>query len=118
MSELPPCPKCASAYTYADRGLHVCPECGHEWSPHAAAPTGDVAADGPRVWKDANGTVLQDGDTVVIVKDLKVRGASGPLKVGTKVRNIRLVDGDHDIDCKIDGFGPMQLKSQYVRKAN
>jgi protein PhnA len=74
------------------------------------------AADGPKVWKDANGNVLQDGDTVTIVKDLKVRGASGSLKVGTKVRNIRLIEGDHDIDCKIDGFGAMQLKSEYVRK--
>lgn len=114
MSDLPPCPKCTSTFTYLDRELHVCPECGHEWSPSATATA--PAADGPKVWKDANGTVLQDGDSVVIVKDLKVRGASGALKVGTKVRNIRLVDGDHDIDCKIDGFGAMQLKSMYVRK--
>lgn len=114
MTELPPCPKCTSTFTYLDRALHVCPECGHEWQPAAAdaAPTGD----GPKVWKDANGNVLQDGDTVTIVKDLKVRGASGSLKVGTKVRNIRLIEGDHDIDCKIDGFGAMQLKSDYVRK--
>ena len=119
MSDLPPCPQCKSAYTYEDRGLYVCPECGHEWSKDAAAAeaTAAAAADGPKVWKDANGTVLQDGDSVVIIKDLKVRGASGALKVGTKVRNIRLVDGDHDIDCKIDGFGAMQLKSEFVRKA-
>lgn len=119
MSELPPCPQCKSAYTYEDRNLCVCPECGHEWSKNAAAAeaAAAAAADGPKVWKDANGTVLQDGDSVVIIKDLKVRGASGALKVGTKVRNIRLVDGDHDIDCKIDGFGAMQLKSEFVRKA-
>ena len=118
MSELPPCPQCKSAYTYEDRSLCVCPECGHEWSKVAAAAeaAAAAAADGPKVWKDANGTVLQDGDSVVIVKDLKVRGATGALKVGTKVRNIRLVDGDHDIDCKIDGFGAMQLKSEFVRK--
>ena len=114
MTELPPCPTCTSTFNYLERDLHVCPECGHEWQPAAAdaAP----AADGPKVWKDANGNVLQDGDTVTIVKDLKVRGASGSLKVGTKVRNIRLIEGDHDIDCKIDGFGAMQLKSEYVRK--
>jgi protein PhnA len=115
MSELPPCPQCKSTYTYEDRALFVCPECGHEWSAAAVAESAPVA-DGPKVWKDANGTVLQDGDSVVVIKDLKVRGASSSLKVGTKVRNIRLVDGDHDIDCKIDGFGAMQLKSEYVRK--
>jgi len=116
MTELPPCPQCKSTFTYEDRSLLVCPECGHEWSKSDASATEVAAADGPRVWKDANGTVLQDGDSVVVIKDLKVRGASGALKVGTKVRNIRLVDGDHDIDCKIDGFGAMQLKSEYVRK--
>ena len=117
MSDLPACPKCASSYTYADRGLHVCPECGHEWSPNDAAAAAATASDGPKVWKDANGNVLQDGDTVTVIKDLKVRGSSSVVKVGTKVRNIRLIDGDHDIDCKIDGFGPMQLKSEFVRKA-
>ena len=118
MTELPPCPQCKSTFTYEDRSLLVCPECGHEWSKSdaAAAAAAAAAADAPRVWKDANCTVLQDGDSVVVIKDLKVRGASGSLKVGTKVRNIRLVDGDHDIDCKIDGFGAMQLKSEYVRK--
>jgi protein PhnA len=112
MTELPPCPQCQSAFTYLDRALHVCPECGHEWSAtEVPAATGQA-----RVVKDANGNVLQDGDTVTVIKDLKVRGATSSLKVGTKVRNIRLVDGDHDIDCKIDGFGAMQLKSAYVRK--
>lgn len=90
----------------------VCPECAHEWSLGATAPQ-EVA----RVWKDANGNVLQDGDTVVLVKDLKVKGSSSAIKVGTKVKNIRLVEGDHDIDCKIDGFGAMQLKSEFVKKA-
>lgn len=116
MTELPPCPQCKSTFAYEDRGLLVCPECGHEWSKGDEAAATEAVVDGPRVWKDANGTVLQDGDSVVVIKDLKVRGASGSLKVGTKVRNIRLVDGDHDIDCKIDGFGAMQLKSEYVRK--
>lgn len=113
MSTLPPCPKCASTYAYEDRGGLVCPECGHEWRPEVAAADASEA----RVWKDANGNVLQDGDTVTLVKDLKVKGSSSVIKVGTKVRNIRLVDGDHDIDCKIDGFGAMQLKSEFVRKA-
>lgn len=116
MHDLPPCPQCKSTFAYEDRNLLVCPECGHEWAKDAAAVPVAEATDGARVWKDANGTVLQDGDSVVVIKDLKVRGASGSLKVGTKVRNIRLVDGDHDIDCKIDGFGAMQLKSEYVRK--
>jgi protein PhnA len=113
MTDLPPCPKCRSPFTYLDRERHTCPECGHEWSAtDGAAP----AADAPRVVRDANGNVLQDGDTVTVVKDLKVRGATSSLKVGTKVRNIRIVEGDHDIDCKIDGFGAMQLKSEFVRK--
>jgi len=90
----------------------VCPECAHEWSPSAAA-----VADGPRVHKDANGNILEDGDTVTVIKDLKLRGGSGIVKQGTKVKNIRLVDEDHDIDCRIDGFGPMKLKSEYVKKA-
>jgi protein PhnA len=115
MRDLPPCPKCTSAFTYLDRALLTCPECGHEWS-QDATPAAAPAADGPKVWKDANGNVLQDGDSVTIIKDLKVRGATSSLKVGTKVRNIRLIEGDHDIDCKIDGFGAMQLKSEYVRK--
>lgn len=112
MSELPNCPKCNSEYTYENGALLVCPECAHEWSPAEAA-----SADEVRVWKDANGNVLQDGDTVTVIKDLKVRGSSSVIKGGTKVKNIRLIEGDHDIDCKIDGFGSMQLKSEFVRKA-
>ena len=113
MSTLPPCPQCHSEYTYEDGTQLVCPECGHEWSAEAS-----VAADeGERVVKDANGNVLQDGDSVTVIKDLKIKGSSLVVKVGTKVRNIRLVDGDHDIDCKIDGIGAMGLKSEFVRKA-
>ena len=112
MSTLPPCPECGSAYAYEDGPGLVCPECGHEWSAVAAE-----AADAPRVVKDAVGNILQDGDTVTVIKDLKVKGSSSSVKVGTKVKNIRLVEGDHDIDCRIDGFGAMQLKSEFVRKA-
>ena len=112
MSTLPACPKCHDEYTYEDGNLLICPSCGHEWNPaEAAAP--DVA----KVWKDANGNVLQDGDTVTLVKDLKIKGSSSVVKVGTKVKNIRLIEGDHDIDCKIEGFGAMQLKTEFVRKA-
>ncbi len=118
MPDLPACPRCASTYTYADGALLVCPECGHEWAAAADADTTDADADaGARVVLDAVGNRLADGDTVTIIKDLKVKGAGGALKVGTKVRNIRLVEGDHDIDCRIDGFGAMQLKSEFVRKA-
>ena len=113
MSTLPPCPQCSSEYTYEDGAQLVCPECGHEWSAQPAAE----ADEGGRVFKDANGNVLQDGDSVTVIKDLKVKGSSLVVKVGTKVRNIRLVDGDHDIDCKIDGIGAMKLKSEFVRKA-
>jgi protein PhnA len=113
MSALPPCPSCGSTYAYEDRGQFVCPECGLEWTVDASVA--DLAEG--RVWKDANGNRLQDGDTVTLIKDLKVKGSSAVIKVGTKVRNIRLVEGDHDIDCKIDGFGAMQLKSEFVRKA-
>ena len=113
MSTLPPCPKCNSEYTYEDGTLYVCPECGHEWSKEAGAES----ADDTLVVRDAHGNLLQDGDTVTIIKDLKVKGASSALKVGTKVWNIRLVEGDHNIDCKIDGFGAMQLKSEFVKKA-
>lgn len=112
MTALPPCPNCAGTYTYEDGALLVCPECAHEWSPDAAEP-GEQA----RVVRDAVGNVLQDGDSVTVIKDLKVRGSSLVVKVGTKVRNIRLVDGDHDIDCKVDGVGPMGLKSEFVKKA-
>ncbi|NGM82028.1 alkylphosphonate utilization protein [Paenibacillus sp. 7124] len=112
MSNLPNCPKCNSEYTYEDRGLYVCPECAHEWTLESEP---EVTQD-QRIIKDANGNILNDGDTVTIIKDLKVKGSSSVLKVGTKVKNIRLVDGDHDIDCKIDGFGAMSLKSEFVKK--
>ena len=111
MSTLPACPACASELTYEDGPLLICPECAHEWS-----PTAEASADEGAVIRDANGAVLADGDTVTVIKDLKVKGASQVLKVGTKVKNIRLVGGDHDIDCKIDGFGAMKLKSEFVRK--
>ena len=112
---MPACPKCASAYVYADAGLFVCPECAHEWPQQT--PEGQAADDEARVWKDANGQLLQDGDSVTVIKDLKLKGSSLVVKVGTKVKNIRLIEGDHDIDCKIDGFGAMQLKSEFVKKA-
>lgn len=111
MQDLPNCPKCNSEYTYEDGNLFVCPECAHEWTTTEA----DVAEE-ESVIKDANGNVLQNGDTVTVIKDLKVKGSSSSVKMGTKVKNIKLVDGDHDIDCKIDGFGAMSLKSQYVKK--
>jgi len=113
MSALPPCPKCGSEYTYEDGEMFVCPECGHDW-PQAAA-VAEEASDA-LVIKDSNGNLLQDGDTVTVIKDLKVKGTSLVVKVGTKVKNIRLIEGDHDIDCKIDGIGPMQLKSEFVKK--
>lgn len=115
MSDAPPCPECGSEHSYELGGFQVCSMCAHEWVLGAA--DADEAA-GP-VIRDSVGNVLADGDTVTVIKDLKVKGAGGPIKVGTKVRNIRLVDGvgDHDIDCKVDGFGPMQLKSSVVRKA-
>lgn len=113
MSELPKCPQCGSEYTYEDGAMYVCPECGHEWSRDAAGE----ASEDVRVVRDANGNALADGDTVTVIKDLKVKGSSLVVKVGTKVKNIRLVEGDHDIDCRIDGIGPMQLKSEFVKKA-
>ena len=116
MSDLPNCPKCQSALTYEDGSLLVCPECAHEWTPGAPAAAAAPAEEG-LVVKDAFGTVLADGDTVTMVKDLKVKGATSALKAGTKVKNIRLVDGDHNIDCRIDGFGAMALKSEFVKKA-
>lgn len=112
MSNLPNCPQCNSEFTYEDGDMYICPECSHEWSKEA---TGD-ASEQNKVIKDANGNVLQDGDTVTVIKDLKVKGSSLVVKVGTKVKNIRLVDGDHDIDCKIDGIGAMKLKSEFVKK--
>lgn len=113
MTQLPPCPKCASSLTYEDGALYVCPECAHEWSAQAPAESPEAG----RVVRDAHGTVLQDGDTVTVIKDLKVRGSSSVVKVGTKVKNIRLVEGDHDIDCRIEGIGAMGLKSEFVKKA-
>ncbi|MGD9888168.1 MAG: zinc ribbon domain-containing protein YjdM [Halothiobacillaceae bacterium] len=113
MSALPPCPKCGSEYTYEDGEMFICPECGHEW-PQAAA-LAEESSDA-LVIKDSNGNLLTDGDTVTVIKDLKVKGTSLVVKVGTKVKNIRLIEGDHDIDCKIDGIGPMQLKSEFVKK--
>jgi protein PhnA len=109
MSNLPNCPTCNSEYTYEDGSLFVCPECAHEW-------TLEIENEDDKVIKDSNGNVLNDGDTVTVIKDLKVKGTSSVIKIGTKVKGIRLVDGDHDIDCKIDGFGAMKLKSEFVKK--
>jgi len=109
---IPPCPQCKSVYTYIDGTQYICPECAHEWPTVAeAAPAEDVL-----IVKDASGNVLQDGDSVTVIKDLKIKGSSSVVKVGTKVRNIRLVHGDHNIDCRIDGIGEMGLKSEFVRK--
>lgn len=112
MSELPKCPSCSSEYTYEDAGILVCPECGHEWP-----KVGEKKDDEGRIVRDAFGNELKDGDSLTVIKDLKVKGSSLVVKVGTKVKNIRIVDGDHDIDCKIDGIGSMQLKSEFVKKA-
>jgi len=110
--QLKPCPECKSPYGYAmNDTLFACPECGHEWNPD------EQAAEDTLIVKDANGNLLQDGDSVVVIKDLPVKGAKGPIKAGTKVKGIRLVQGDHNIDCRIDGFGAMALKSEFVRKA-
>lgn len=110
MSQIPPCPECKSPYAYEMDALLVCPECGHEWNP-------DEVQENENVVKDANGTILHDGDDVIVMKNLPVKGAPKPVKAGTKVKNIRLTEGDHNIDCKIDGFGSMALKSEFVRKA-
>ncbi len=110
MSEFPPCPECQSPYSYEDGSVLVCPECSHEWVQGGAG-----AGDG-KVIRDANGAELRDGDTVTVIKDLKVKGSSTVVKVGTKVKNIRLVDADHDIDCKVPGIGSMGLKSEFVKK--
>lgn len=111
MLELPNCPKCQSQYTYEDGSLLICPECGYEWSLDQISEHEEV-----KVVKDANGNVLNDGDSVTVIKDLKVKGTSLVVKIGTKVKSIRLVEGDHDIDCKIEGFGAMKLKSEFVKK--
>jgi protein PhnA len=113
MTDLPRCPECGSEYTYEDGNMYVCPECAHEWAKDPAVG----AVDSRPVVVDAYGNVLQGGDTVSVIKDLKVKGSSSVVKVGTKVKSIRLVEGDHDIDCKIDGIGAMKLKSAFVKKA-
>ncbi len=112
MDTLPPCPQCQSEFTYQDGEMMICPECAHEWSPSDDTGTSDEL-----VVRDANGNLLQDGDTVVVIKDLNVKGSSSGIKIGTKVKNIRLVDSDHNIDCKIPGIGAMGLKSEFVKKA-
>lgn len=114
MNNLPPCPKCSSQYTYQDGALFICPECAHEWTSEVE----NENADNTLIIKDAYGNTLQDGDSITIMKDLKIKGSSQVVKVGTKVKNIRLLpEGDHNIDCKIDGIGPMKLKSEFVKKA-
>jgi protein PhnA len=114
MENLAPCPKCKSEFTYEMDSLMVCPDCGHEWNP---LELGSEESETGLVVKDANGVILANGDSVVIAKDLPVKGAPKAIKAGTKVKNIRLVEGDHNIDCKIEGFGSMALKSEFVRKA-
>ena len=116
MSEFPPCPKCKSPYTYDSGMFLTCPECGHEWTAEEATVE-ETVSDDTMVVKDSNGAILQDGDSVVVIKDLPVKGYSKSIKAGTKVKNIRLVEGDHNIDCKVDGFGSMALKSIFVKKA-
>ncbi|WP_252501641.1 zinc ribbon domain-containing protein YjdM [Sporosarcina sp. Marseille-Q4943] len=111
MNNLPNCPKCNSEYTYEDGNLFVCPECAHEWTLESQEEEAEAA-----VVRDANGNELNDGDTITVIKDLKVKGSSNVVKMGTTVKNIKLVEGDHDIDCKIPGFGAMQLKSEFVKK--
>lgn len=112
MTTLPKCPQCSSEFTYEDGAMYVCPECAHEWAKEGLAEPSEAGL----VVRDAVGNVLQDGDSVTVIKDLKVKGSSLVVKVGTKVKNIRLVEGDHDIDCKIDGIGAMSLKSEFVKK--
>ncbi|MEA9392747.1 zinc ribbon domain-containing protein YjdM [Acerihabitans sp. TG2] len=114
MQQLPPCPSCHSAFTWQEGTMLNCPECGHEWPLESATP----AAEQERVVRDGNGNLLADGDAVTVIKDLKVKGSSSTLKIGTKVKSIRLVDGDHNIDCHIEGFGAMKLKSEFVKKIN
>ncbi len=109
---LPKCPQCSSEYTYENNSMFVCPECGHEWS----NTTENNSATDKKIFKDAHGNILQNGDSVALIKDLKIKGSSSVIKAGTKVKNIQLVDEDHDIDCKIDGFGKMGLKSEFVKK--
>ncbi|TWS95417.1 MULTISPECIES: zinc ribbon domain-containing protein YjdM [unclassified Streptococcus] len=108
---MPNCPKCQSEYVYEDRDLYICPECAYEWNPNETVEDSDEL-----VVLDSNGTRLADGDSVTVIKDLKVKGAPKDIKQGTRVKNIRLVEGDHNIDCKVDGFGAMKLKSEFVKK--
>jgi protein PhnA len=115
MSEMPPCPKCQSHYVYEDSGLLICPECAHEWS---GTDMAKAIGSETKIVRDAHGVELKDGDTVTVIKDLKVKGSSTVVKVGAKVKGIRLVDGDHDIDCKVPGIGPMGLKSEFVKKVS
>jgi protein PhnA len=118
MPESNKCPNCQSLYGYPTGTSMMCPECGHEWNPNESIESAEniVEATDSNIVKDANGTVLQDGDTVILIKDLPVKGAPKPIKAGTKVKNIKLTTGDHNIDCKVDGFGAMALKSIYVKK--
>ncbi len=124
MSELPECPRCQSPYAYESGHMYVCPECSHEWSPEAEEDNGGQGTAGAgkessgEVVRDAHGTPLEDGDTVTLIKDLKVKGSSSVLKIGMRVKGIRLVEGDHDIDCSIDGIGSMKLRSEFVKKAS
>ena len=117
MNGLPNCPICNSGLAYQDGHMCVCPECGHEWTPGSASVVSMGSDESERVVRDSNGNILADGDSVIVIKDLPVKGASSALKAGTKVKGIRLVEGDHNIDCKIEGFGGMKLKSEFVRKA-
>ena len=112
MSDMPDCIKCGSTYVYEVNDMYSCPECGHDFT------AADIEAANSSGITDANGTPLSDGDTVTLIKDLKIKGSSQTVKVGTKVKNIRLVEGDHDIDCKIPGIGPMMLKSEFVKKTS
>lgn len=112
MSSLPNCPECGSEYTYEDGALYMCPECAHEWLMSAAAEDADSLT-----VKDSNGNILQDGDDITVIKELKVKGSAQGVKAGTKVKNIRLVEGDHNIDCKVPGIGAMKLKSEFVKKS-
>lgn len=114
MSTQPLCPKCQYEYTYEDGTLYICPNCGHEWPIDSSSDS--IAPEDGFVVRDSNGNILQNGDSITIIKDLKVKGSSSALKIGTKVKNIRLVDADHNIECKIDGFGEMKLKSEFVKK--
>jgi len=111
-TEFPPCPACTSPYTYEDQQMLLCPECGHEWDQNAVAVDEDAL-----IIKDANGNQLAEGDFVTLIKDLKIKGTSSVAKIGTRAKIGRLVDGDHDLDCKLAGFGPIMLKSEFVKKA-